>query len=883
MTQTVALIDSVLDQDSWDVRETDDIRDLLVEVYGKAPQGLTIYHLQIADNCDVSPFDEDDWNALAELPGPFYVLEEARDPISIILLAIVTIASLVLSFVLRPSTPNANVGSTSGTNALSDRQNTARPLKRIEDGAGTFRSTPSLVMYPYKIFSDQLQEIEYCYMCVGVGTYAFPGAVPDIREDQTLVSQITGQSVEFFGPNTSPLTGDAPQLRIGNPITEPLVTIKPCASINGQTLFAPNYKRVQGAGNEIFQLRAGNVGAIWTSDNTTGWHNFFSVGDVLNITGATFNKDGQSGDLSGNGYVVSGFTTTPWLTWGQVATLLLQNVDTVTSDWDKLNSVSGKYVGPNSALIEAADVVALVGPFAVTVPDMTQLWINVVAEQGLYGVDSKNNKLNESVTFEVDVQQLADDGVTPIGDWVSYMFTISGSTTIRSFIGWTLRIAPPFSGNCQVQMQRTTKENFGFDGTIVDEIKWRDLYAVSPVSVNSFGDVTTLHTQTPATPAALGVQTRKLNALVTRCVPQKQDDGTFTTELFPSNSIDDIFCFFALDPYNGGRQLSELNVDQIYDTVAAVKSYFGTDEAAEFGYTFDDDTMTFEDIGNTIAQAGFCLPTRVGSLLEFTFEAPTNDSTLLFNHRNKLPGSEQRSATFGFMNNTDGVEVSWVDGTNYDAPQVFRLPTDGSATKPLKVSTLGIRNYSQAYWRGWREWNKINYQHVVTQFTGLSEAGTLAVLERILVADNVRPQTQDGEVVSQDGLQLTLSQNFVAAVGKDYVIFLQIPDGSTDSIPIVAGSAPNLVILDRPPVSPLALGDDLFRRATYWIVSTDDGREQAFLVSDKEPNDSFTYKVTATNYDARFYQNDTDTPHGNFIDVDQQIITDDQGNKFTFT
>jgi hypothetical protein len=75
MTQVVCIIDDPFDPESRAVYECDDIRDLLEYHYnGSAPEGLEIYHLQVADNCVVTPQDEADWSALPFLPGPFYVV-----------------------------------------------------------------------------------------------------------------------------------------------------------------------------------------------------------------------------------------------------------------------------------------------------------------------------------------------------------------------------------------------------------------------------------------------------------------------------------------------------------------------------------------------------------------------------------------------------------------------------------------------------------------------------------------------------------------------------------------------------------------------------------------------------------------------------------------
>jgi hypothetical protein len=104
------------------------------------------------------------------------------------------------------------------------------------------------------------------------------------------------------------------------------------------------------------------------------------------------------------------------------------------------------------------------------------------------------------------------------------------------------------------------------------------------------------------------------------------------------------------------------------------------------------------------------------------------------------------------------------------------------------------------------------------EWEGLQEAAPLVRGDRVLVADNTRPDTQDGEVESQDGLVLTLSQDVDLSSPAGYFIFLQLPDASVDAIPCVAGPESNQAQLSRPPRIALSLDVMAYARATYQIV-----------------------------------------------------------------
>jgi hypothetical protein len=134
--------------------------------------------------------------------------------------------------------------------------------------------------------------------------------------------------------------------------------------------------------------------------------------------------------------------------------------------------------------------------------------------------------------------------------------------------------------------------------------------------------------------------------------------------------------------------------------------------------------------------------------------------------------------------------------------------------------------------------------------------------DRILVADNTRTKTQDGEVISQSALQLTLSQPVVMQSGVTYTVFLQLPDGTVESIPATAGTTDRNVVLSRAPRLPLAIEDGLYARTTFILVGDDDPRENAFLVAEKVPQSNFTSTVRAVNYDERYYSSDEDFING---------------------
>jgi hypothetical protein len=533
-------------------------------------------------------------------------------------------------------------------------------------------------------------------------------------------------------------------------------------------------------------------------------------------------------------------------------TISLSSPSSVNSDWNDLTDFTGNETGLISPYITSTGIV-WIGPFTLDVSDLESIYLNFVALNGLYKDDGEQQyAFNVSVTVEATP---VDANGTPTGPAQTTSGTVQGSSTTKSTRALTIKFTPTFTGRCKVRVRRTTNSDTNFEGTVVDTLKWRDLYAMSPVSETDFGDVTTVHSVTYATDGALALKSRKLNMDVTRKIPTRISGDQFTTALTATNSADEIMAAIALDPKIGNRQKAEIDFDSIYDTVQAVKDYFGVDEAGEFNYTFDSDNFSFEETMSTIATAIFSTAYRRGNVLKLAFEKATQNSSLLFNHRNKLPGTESRTVQFGGLNEQDGVEYEYVDEAD-GSLITLTIPYDNPPDNPRKVESVGVRNYPQAYFQAWRIWNKIQYQNILTEFEGTQEADLLVLNERILVADNTRTGTQDGDVFDQDNLTLTLSQDITFEVGETYTIFLQHVDGTIESIGVTAGSEANQVTLATAPRATLSTDSANYARATFQIVKDSSSREQAFLVSEKKPRDNFTSTIAAINYADEYYLND---------------------------
>ena len=851
MLKTVILAENPFEVETWEKVEVEDVCEFLASRFSSWPATGRIYHEQVAECNDVTPMDEAGIEKLQNLEGTFYCIIYPEGPAAVIIAVVVAVVvAVAVAFMMQPKVAVPSIAARSGAgnrqskspnNELSERKNSPRVNGRIPDIYGQVRSTPDLLAVPYTVFVNH-QEVEYAYMCIGRGRYE----VDDIRDDTTLVTDIAGTSVEIYGPNTSPNSGHAPELRVGDPINTPLLNVKRSNSVNGQVLRAPNDKNVVGNNNIFF--RAPNE--IETTDGNVDFTDKFEAGDTLVLTNASATVTIPPVPPSTTPTTeVRNFAGTYTVLAVSDSVIVLSSPSSVNSAWTGAGTTS-----TCSATLSTSGP-KWIGPFTLNETGLEQVFVNVVAQNGLYK-DDGYTQVRMDITVELELTPVNASGAA-IGPAETFQATIEGSATLTSTRAITIKANPTFTGRCKARMRRITESDLSYKGSVIDEVKWRDMFSVTPVSETHFGNVTTVQAVTYATAGALAIKERKLNMLVTRLLPTRVSGSTFSTELYPTTRVDDILSAICLDPYIGNRNPSELNFDNIYSTVADVETYFGTDKAVQFCYTFDKDDLSFEETVSSVAGAVFCVAYRRGNIINLSFERQTDDSTLLFNHRNKLPGSETRTVNFGYVNDNDGVEFEYVSPED-DAVVTYYLPEDRSSVNPKKIESIGVRSKVQAHFHAWRIWNKIRFQNVSVEFDATQEADLLVPQDRVIVADNTRPDTQDGEVRAQNGLVVTTSQPVTFEAGKSYTAFLQLYDETVESIPVTEGSTEYEFVLGRAPSLPLAIDTSYYARTTYVLTADTDVRPTAFLVGEKKTKDNFTSTVIAANYDDRFYEHDTD-------------------------
>lgn len=561
--------------------------------------------------------------------------------------------------------------------------------------------------------------------------------------------------------------------------------------------------------------------------------NWMLIDEVANITaGIELTNSTKSTILDGT-YVIEALTTTQ---------ITLENPELVNNEWLELTALTSQSTIANNPLVQLDKVNnKWIGWYNVYLDNADGFLMNIRWSQGLYWQSRSGRRDPWNVDVLIEYQQV-DTAGEPIGP----IFT--DNLTFRDFSlkpfgrSKTIDFASKMNG---FRFRACSK--VGTDSQTISEMLLKDVYAFKRSTKAVYDGVTVIQSEAVANDGLYAIKERKLNALVQRKLPK---DGT--GPLVATNRADQALIYAALNPFIGRRSIDEIDIAQIKSEIALVEDYFGSAQAVEFCATLDDSKLSFEETVGLIASAAFCEATRFGNQLRLYFERPQTTAKLLFNHRNKVPKSEKRTYSTVIDNEYDGVEIEYTDPRD-DARITYTLPENTPVTNPLKIDSTGIRNHAQAKTRAWREWNKLQYRRVDIEFQALDEANILVRNNMIMVADNTREKTQDGQVLKVEGLKLTLSQN--VDFDGQASIYLQMPNGTVDVIGCQLGEFSNEVILNRAPLYPLVVESDRYVKTVYQVVKASE-KMQMFLLASAEPASAMTHKLTAYNYDQRYYSAD---------------------------
>lgn len=811
------------------------------------PRGLKLYKNEVTPENDITHAWVEKPEVVMDRDANYIVVETPKGPVTpfipYIVAAIVAVAATILL------TPNVglsaslkNTRSASSNNALAGRTNAPRPGERIADIRGYVRAYPDLLM-DYKIFVDRT-EYEVQFLCLGAGQYQ----IEDVRDGITPAVNISGEQLDFYKTGSAPGFG-SPYMNIGGAIdlaTFPIMTAKSSNEADGSEVKPPNYADVSKATFKIYSTGEIDTTVTGGSNTVIDWTERASTGQVI-LSGfysftantlpiGTYTRNDLSGtyDVLSSGDNILILDTTGHPGWdalssaGQDAYL---EAYLRTDGYWQFTDTTGATLQKFTPKVESTAPYQ-VGPYLLDNAD--RVMVNLYAQSGVYKTDG------DIFPFTCSFLVILEDPNNVLPD-VTHPLSLSGK--FDEAVGATLIVDNPYNGPVNVSVRRTSNTDKDFKGTVVDTVKWRDLYAITNVPARSYGDVTLIHTVTRATNAALKQKERKLNMLATRIY-----------NAVASRNFADVIMSMHTDPYFGRRTVDTIDVDALYDVQQQILDYFGDVRAIEVGYTFDNNSTTYEEGLQTICGPVNVMPYQVGSVLNFWPELPQQQSSMQFGHAFKVPDTDKRTRSFGPNKDYTGVQVKYYD---HDEKSYLYI-TKGDSTNVNKIDLLACQSAWLANVRANREYNKLLYQRITHECTTQSIGLQAAPGMRVDMIDNTRTKQMEGVIVGVDGLILYLSDPVTINSGSDYSITLTHTLGTLENIPITAGEDEFSVVMAYPPSEDIYTG--WLRDRTAYVIRSDDERSKlAMLVQSMEPfgrDNNYQVGLTCINYDARYYQDD---------------------------
>lgn len=810
---------SPLDASKFEIRNFDCLLSEWLDIREQYPTAR-LYRGAICIQNDITPKTRDDAWRLKGVRGDYQIVCHAKAPAVLgVVAAVLAVGAAVYTYLNMPDVPD-DLGGVQGSpnNSLAQRQNKHRVGGRVPDNYGTIRSLPDLIAPTYRYYRDNIQ-VEECLMCIGSGEYEIDKS--SIKEGDTPISTINGASISIYKPNQSLLSND-PQIQIGETFdTTPLVA-KQVAAVDGKQVFIPtNSNRVT-----IYDVRL-------VDDNTIRFEHFlvsptkyFQSGERITV------PDILVGELNlGGQYTIATVSDTH---------LSLVNPANDNPNWRLIGELDEETLKtPLSQMQIWGSSENYIGWYYAGGKDSTGFLLNFVAKSGLYDGNSP-----KSAVISVEYQMIIDG--EPVGEIMQRSITMVGVANNRNTIATTFKQTLPFSGQFRFRARRTNDNGNG--AGLIDDVTFESAYSYYPSSKIAYPLDTVVRLRRLA--IGSGTNASELNMIVARKIDTS--DG-----FKASSNFADIVVAMATDPYIGRMDKKEVDTVALRNLSDEIAEYFGTQQACEFNYTFDDTNASYQEMIFAVAEAVFCNARRENGQHYFAFERKTPHSLLLFNHRNMKPDSLAVTELFGIKDGVSGVELKWRDPNDNYAESIIKLPNE-LQTSHRTIETQGVTNRLQAYFLAYRAWNKLRHGRKAIEFTAYGEADIVTRMDRIAVVDSTVPIVCAGEVVSQENLCLTLDYPIPRNLDEP-VIHLQLKNGIVDVVDIARVVDDYNIELTRPPMQPLVTKG--VSHTTYAITTKNTGFD-AYLIESKNADSLFESTINAVKYDDRYYQNDHDFKRG---------------------
>lgn len=793
-------------------------------------------------------------NGSVELLEPLHgsvsvvVIKEVKgfDPFTLAYMAIAMIVAAVAVVALMPSVPgDAGQTKESPNNSFAGQTNVARLYQAYPLIFGSPKAFPDLGGEAVTEYVDNVKIVKQ-FMCIGVGLFD----VTAIRAGETPLLNFDGAAYNIIEP-------------IDKNATVPELTV--------------SFETNEVDGQELLGLNEGEDGDIFTAmpQNTVGVTSYVSTFFQFAV-----DQDAQSDlmkiafDAAGVGtYFVEVSYLRETLSSG-VPTFVNAKGSGLMLNMDLIADVGGDYyqIGVESFTGIKSDTVipdyngpftaiekqgSIVGPIKTAI-ECEELWFNIIFRRGLKG------------TVDIDIRTQELDGLygNPIGPITTTSINFTEDTLDSQF--FTHKEVLAAKSFYQFTVQRTN--NASQSASKPDIAQLEEVSSINKFTNKSFGNVSLLEVEVPATQNATSLRESKINLSLTAKVITYASGVINYTPTASRRAADALLHlyvdFFGLDP-------NTLALDELYEIQDRLDSI--NPALATFDFTFDDIDVSLDERMDAILQVMRCHKWLDGDVYRFTRdEAREFEATLIT--RKDITASDDREYSLSYnpqlLETFDSVKVEYIDAALNKKAYIFRtydpnspdkknpIIIDGAGRNPRSMQLAGCQEKYNAINRAELEIRKLIYQRWNLTDTMLPSGMLLDKGDMVLYADqyNIGSNLFDGEILSVNGNVATTSEGIEFVVGLSYQVHYTLDDGTqVGPFPISpVASQPfkfNCDSLSQAYVKDSILGFAIQTGSRYIISTFEELDASKWTIVDKSASRG-NVQISMVNYDDKVFQFD---------------------------
>ncbi len=423
------------------------------------------------------------------------------------------------------------------------------------------------------------------------------------------------------------------------------------------------------------------------------------------------------------------------------------------------------------------------GPFPISRPGAAALSVGIdIALAGLFTLDDSGHVDDASVSFEVQVQKLNNDGTTA-GIYISIL-TQTITTQTRNAVRRSYRINLPSPGYWQARVQRTDPKSINKNTS--DTLQWVGMRGYMPSIVN-YPKVTKI--------AVIGTANVNLNgaALSTMKVVATRKLETITAY----NPVTRIATWgpkiATRNPFwYAAYMLRDASLTALPDSRIDLDMLTGLAATAEarqdwFDGVFDSRKSLWENL-QSVLNVARARPFIAGSSVSFVRDEPRTVPAAAFSPRNMLAGSFGIDFTFGQAQAVDALNISYIDNRTWSPNTLFVSLDDfeGEPESAPPVQWFGFTDRDHV-WREGRYWlAQARYRRASPAFRTHFEGRACFLGSAVRVGHWLATWSTAASVIGltedETGDVLLLSEPWSVPQGKeaeDRLISISTPDGHT--------------------------------------------------------------------------------------------------------